>query len=29
MEFVLKFYWIFFACNREDLAFARVEFQYM
>ena len=26
MEFALKFYWAFFASNREDLAFARVEF---
>ena len=26
MEFVLKFDWTFFACNQEDLAFARVEF---
>ena len=26
MEFVLKFDWTFFAYNREDLAFSRVEF---
>ena len=26
MEFVLTFYWMCLACNREDLAFAMVKF---